>query len=137
MNITYLVTLWLNFCIFMRNTWRAVLLTLCLLCPETLLYLMRVSHDDNNSYYASVKEDNELDDHVSLFFYLFPHNCTELSNYIKFIYRYHPFYKWRSHEFTITVTRGDSIMTINPFTKVNVETDKKLMFGLIEFEQDK
>ena len=129
MNIAHVAVLWLNFCLFTRKVWRSILMALCILCPEALLYLMKIITHDNNLYHVSIEEDKEMEDHIALFFYLFPHNCAELANYIKFIYKYHLFYKWRSHEFTIAVTRGETTIVFNPFTKVNIETSKKLMFG--------
>ena len=91
----------------------------------------------NTNYSATVKEDPDMDDHITLFFYLYPHNCIEIIKYIKFIYKWHPFYKWQAPDFTIRLIKDDKELIFNPFTKVNLVTGQKLLFGLIEFDDNK
>lgn len=132
MDLSTIMLAWISICLFMRKLWNYCLLWLCLLVPELLLFMFEYYYSDN-FYDASVKEDCDMDTYITLFFYLFPHNCNELTKYIKFIYKWHPFYKWHSHEFTICLkTTDEKQLIFNPFNKVNIVTGEKLLFGLIE-----
>lgn len=128
-----LLRIWLHICVFMSRARRILLNLICLFAPEITLYI--VQNLNKHKYNATVKEDSDINDHITLFFYLYPHNCNELAKYIKFIYKYHPFYSWRSYDITITVTRDNAnLLVFNPISKTDMTTNQILTFGLIEFD---
>lgn len=131
-----LLNAWLYLCGLYVYFKQRTLYALCLFAPDVLLLIMRFGKYDDQQYYAFITEDPEMDVNMALFFYLFPHSCNEVGKYIKFIYKYHFFYKWRAPTCTVKVIHGDKQLVFNPFSKLNLETNKPIPFGLLPLKDD-